>query len=349
MKNSKTRENNILSEKHINSLENKTQQMINNNNNNFNSNKPKENNNKIKNIKAQSYKKFSEGRAYESLKEKLESFLKPKEEKEPNIQSKVFNSMLSSKEELNHNKKVMGNHNKSLVKNIIDKIEILKSNKNQSKSKEYNNYLNEVDKLYAKIKLKEEKDKENLQKYYDELIQKENNEIDNDENNKMKRKKEKEREKEKEKNNIKEKENKKSLIQKSRLEYIIRNLLNNKKYNYFGYHYLVNKINRSKEKNNENIDINKIYSFKNSAPDINLIVDNSNGSNIKIIDEKEFSKFRKKNLKSARVSSNRLTKKEMNINYKKNSDTLPNYIRYVSPRLIVKNITHKIMPPNYLY
>ena len=39
----------------------------------------------------------------------------------------------------------------------------------------------------------------------------------------------------------------------------------------------------------------------------------------------------------------------MNINYKKNSDTLPNYIRYVSPRLIVKNITHKIMPPNYLY
>ena len=87
----------------------------------------------------------------------------------------------------------------------------------------------------------------------------------------------------------------------------------------------------------------------NNAPDINLIVDNSNGSNIKLIDEKEFSKFRKKNLKSARVSSNRLTKKEMNINYKKNSDTLPNYIRYVSPRLIVKNITHKIMPPNYLY
>ena len=350
LKNSKGGENNILSEKHINSLENKTQQMINSNNNNFDSNKPKENNNRIKNIKAQSYKKFSEGRAYESLKEKLESFLKPKEEKEPNIQSKVFNSMLSSKDELNHNKKVMGNHNKSLVKNIQDKIEILKNNKNQSKSKEYNNYLNEVDKLYAKIKLKEEKDKENLQKYYDELIQKENNEIDNDENNKMKRKKEKEKEKEKEKNNIKEKENKKSLIQKSnRLEYIIRNLLNNKKYNYFDYHYLVNKINRSKEKNKENIDINKIYSFKNSAPDINLIVDNSNGSNIKLIDEKEFSKFRKKNLKSARVSSNRLTKKEMNINYKKNSDSLPNYIRYVSPRLIVKNITHKIMPPNYLY
>ena len=193
--------------------------------------------------------------------------------------------MLSSKEDLNHNKKVMGNHNKSLVKNIQDKIEILKNNKNQSKSKEYNNYLNEVDKLYAKIKLKEEKDKENLQKYYDELIQKENNEIDNDENNKMKKKKKKE----KEKNNINEKENKKSLIQKSnRLEYIIRNLLNNKKYNYFDYHYLVNKINISKEKNKENIDINKIYSFKNSAPDINLIVDNSNGSNIKLIDEKKY-------------------------------------------------------------
>ena len=338
---SKGKEMNIQSEKYINSLENKTQLMINTNNNNFNLSKPKENNNKIKNIKAQSYKKLSEGRIYESLKEKFESFLKPKEEKEPNIQSKVFNSLLSSKEELNNNNKIKGNHNKSLIRNIQDKIKILKSNKTESNTKEYNNYLNEIDKLFAKIKLKEEKDNQTLKKYYEELIQKENNEIDNEENNKMKRKKEKEKE------NIKPKENKKNIIQKSnRLENIIRNSLNNKKYNYYDYHYLSNKINKSKDK--ENIDINQMYCFRNSAPDINLIVDNSNDNNIKIIDEKEFLKLKKKNLKSARIYNNKLSKKETNTSYRRNSDTLSNYDRYVSPRLIIKDITHKIMPPNNL-
>ena len=338
---SKGKEMNIQSEKYINSLENKTQLMINTNNNNFNLSKPKENNNKIKNIKAQSYKKLSEGRIYESLKEKFESFLKPKEEKEPNIQSKVFNSLLSSKEELNNNNKIKGNHNKSLIRNIQDKIKILKSNKTESNTKEYNNYLNEIDKLFAKIKLKEEKDNQTLKKYYEELIQKENNEIDNEENNKMKRKKEKEKE------NIKPKENKKNIIQKSnRLENIIRNSLNNKKYNYYDYHYLSNKINKSKDK--ENIDINQIYYFRNSAPDINLIVDKSNDDNIKIIDEKEFLKLKKKNLKSARIYNNKLSKKETNTSYRRNSDTLSNYDRYVSPRLIIKDITHKIMPPNNL-
>ena len=99
--------------------------MANNNINNFtnfnssipleenNSKKNKLNNNtKIKNIKAQSYKTLSEqGYNYDTIKEKYESFLKPKEEKEekePNIQSKVFNSMLSSKSKedlINNNKK----------------------------------------------------------------------------------------------------------------------------------------------------------------------------------------------------------------------------------------------------
>ena len=77
-------------------------------------------------------------------------------------------------------------------------------------------------------------------------------------------------------------------------------------------------------------------------------MDNSNDDNIKIIDEKEFLKLKKKNLKSARIYNNKLSKKETNTSYRRNSDTLSNYDRYVSPRLIIKDITHKIMPPNNL-
>ena len=351
--NSKGKDNNLLTDKFANSLENKTQQIKNPNNNNFNLSKPKENNNKIKNIKAQSYKKFSEGHNFESLKEKYESFLKPKEEKEPNIQSRVVNSLLSSKEDVNNNinNKInnnininFGNHNKSLVRNIQEKIKILKNNKTQNNTKEYNNYIHEIDQRYTKIKLKEEKDNLTLKKFYEELIQKENNDIEKVETNKIKeikRKKEKD-------NTINE--NKTKIIQKSkRLEYIMRNLLNNKRYNYVDYHYLSNKINKKKAKNKENIDINNMQFLRNSAPDINLIVDQSNDENIKIIDENEFSKLRRKNVRSARINNNNTIKNdENNKNQRKNSDVLPNYYKYVSPRLIIRDINHKIMPPNEL-
>ena len=352
--NSKGKENNLLTDKFANSLENKTQQIKNPNNNNFNLSKPKENNNKIKNIKAQSYKKFSEGHNFESLKEKYESFLKPKEEeKEPNIQSRVVNSLLSSKEDLNNNHNNnndninninLGNNNKSLVRNIQEKIKILKSNKSQNNTKEYNNYINEINERYTKIKLKEEKDNLTLKKFYEELIQKENNDIEKEETNKIKENKIK-KEKEKTIN-----ENKTKIIQKSkRLEYIMRNLLNNKRYNYVDYHYLSNKINKNKPKNKENIDINNIQFLRNSAPDINLIVDESNDENIKIIDENEFSKLRRKNVRSARINNNNTIKNdENNKNHRKNSNILSKYYNYVSPRLIIDDINHKIMPPNEL-
>ena len=129
----------------------------------------------------------------------------------------------------------------------------------------------------------------------------------------------------------------------------MRNLLNNKRYNYVDYHYLSNKINKNKPKNKENIDINNIQFLRNSAPDINLIVDESNDENIKIIDENEFSKLRRKNVRSARINNNNTIKNdENNKNHRKNSNILSKYYNYVSPRLIIGDINHKIMPPNEL-
>ena len=103
--------------------------------------------------------------------------------------------------------------------------------------------------------------------------------------------------------------------------------------------------------NKENIDINNIQFYGNNAPDINLIADQSNEDNIKIIDENEFSRLRKKNLRSARNITNNTIKITPNNNgrsYRRNSDNLKNYSKYVSPRLIIKDINHKIMPPNEL-
>ena len=351
-KSSKEKENDLMTEKCINSIENKNQH-INNTNNNFNLSRSKENNNKIKNIKTQSYKKLMKEHNYELIKDKNESFLKPKEEKEPNIQSKVINSLLSSKEDLinNNNNNNISNHNKSLVRNIQEKIKILKNNKTQNLAKEYNDYLNEIDECYNKIKLKEEKDNMTLKKYYNDLVKKEY-EYEVEGNDKIKEIAVK-IEKNKPKETIQKNENKKTnFIQKSkRLEYIMRNLLNNQKYNYFDYHYLSNKLNKTKTMNKENIDINNIQFYGNNAPDINLIADQSNEDNINIIDENEFSRLRKKNLRSARNITNNTIKITPNNNgrsYRRNSDNLKNYSKYVSPRLIIKDINHKIMPPNEL-
>ena len=369
-KSTKNKEQKIILDKGIYFSENKSQQ--NNNSNNFDDNKLKENNNnKIKNIKSQCYKKLSEGNNYnfDSIKEKYESFLKPKEEKEPNIQSKVINSLLSSKEDLNNNNNNnihnnnniptnnnIGNHNKSLVKSIQEKIKILKNNKNQNRNRnEYNNYINEIDECYSKFKLKEEKDNLALEQYYTDLIQKENDIEKKDTLIKKEKYKEKDINKEVIQENIKTNDNKKKIIQKSkRLEYIMRNLLNNKKYNYFDYHYLSNKINKTKSKNKENIDINCMKYLGSSAPDINLIVDESIEDNIKLIDENDFTKFKKNNLRSARTNSTSKNDKNnknnsfRNLTNKRSSENLANYHNYVSPRLIIKNISHKIMPPNEL-
>ena len=341
--------NDLMKEHDILSQEQKTEKIDNNNNNDYNSNIPQEknnnNNNKIKNIKTQSFKK-SDGHKYESIKEKFESFLKPKEDKEPNIQSKVINSLLSSKEDMNNNNNI-GNNNKSLVKNIQEKIKILKDNKNKIQNGKEYNYINEIDECYNKIKSKEEKDNIALEKYYTELQQKEN---ENENNNAIRIKDIKNLESE----NPNKNDNKKTkLIQKSkRLEYIIRNILNNKKYNYVDYHYLSNKINRTKSKTKENLDINCMNIFGQSTPDINLIADQSNDEYIKLIDENYYNKFRNKNLRSVRTNYN-LSKNESNnkiINYRSQSvkKNKSNNYKYFSPRLLIKENSHKIMPPNEL-
>ena len=371
------KENQIKLEKDVFSMESKSQLANNNINNftNFNSSIPLEENNskknklnnntKIKNIKAQSYKTLSEqGYNYDTIKEKYESFLKPKEEKEekePNIQSKVFNSMLSSKskEDLINNNK-MGTHNKSLVKNIQEKIIILKKNKSKNNI-ENNNYIEEIDRCYDKIKKKEEKDNMLLEQFYINLIQKEklldknnNKTIHNEDDiniNNVKKKEEKNNRNRNKNEKVNISENKKTIISKSkRLENIMRNLLNNKKYNYYDYQYLSNKIRKSKSKDKENININT----KHSTPDINLIVEQSTNENIKIIDEEEFTKLKRKNLRSARLS-NYISKKSHNENIiyrnqksERNILNNGNNFKYISPRLILQDITHKIMPPNQL-
>ena len=371
------KENQIKLEKDVFSMESKSQLANNNINNftNFNSSIPLEENNskknklnnntKIKNIKAQSYKTLSEqGYNYDTIKEKYESFLKPKEEKEekePNIQSKVFNSMLSSKskEDLINNNK-MGTHNKSLVKNIQEKIIILKKNKSKNNI-ENNNYIEEIDRCYDKIKKKEEKDNMLLEQFYINLIQKEklldknnNKTIHNEDDiniNNVKKKEEKNNRNRNKNEKVNISENKKTIIYKSkRLENIMRNLLNNKKYNYYDYQYLSNKIRKSKSKDKENININT----KHSTPDINLIVEQSTNENIKIIDEEEFTKLKRKNLRSARLS-NYISKKSHNENIiyrnqksERNILNNGNNFKYISPRLILQDITHKIMPPNQL-
>ena len=348
------KENDLMKEPGLFSKEHKSEKI--NNNKKFNSNIPQEknnNNNKIKNVKAQSYKKLPEDHNYESIKEKFESFLKPKEDKEPNIQSKIINSLLSSKEDMNNNN-IIGNNNKSLVKNIQEKIKILKENKNKIQNGKDYNYINEIDEYYNKIKSKEEKDNLTLEKYYTELQQKEIQNENNDlvrVNNDNKNYKNDEKE-----NSIKNDNKKKKFIQKSkRLEYIMRNILNNKKYNYVDYHYFSNKMNKSKSKNKKNLDINYNKYLGISAPDINLIADQSNDEYIKIIDENELYKFRNKNLRSVRINYN-IGKNDINnkiSNYRNKSSTkiennYSNYYKYFSPKLIIKDITHKIMPPNEL-
>lgn len=308
------------------------------------------NNNKIKNIKTQSYKKLPEGQNFESIKEKFESFLKQREDKEPNIQSKVINSLLSSKEDMNNNNtnNIGNNNNKSLVKNIQEKIKILKDNKNKIQNGKEYDYINEIDECYNKIKSKEENDNLTLKKYYNELINKENDFINEKSNNMGDIK---ETRKKSEIENTKISENKKTIVQKSkRLEYYMRNLLNNKKYNYFDYHYLSNKINKTKTKNKENININNMYYYGNSAPDINLIAEQGSDENIKLIDENDYIKFRRKNIRSSRISNdnNNSMKNIANKNHRRNSDNSLKYSNYVSPRLIIKGINHKIMPPNEL-
>ena len=109
---------------------------------------------------------------YETIKEKYESFLKQKDEKEPNFQSKILNSMFTSKEESN----LMASNN-NLIKNIKEKIQILRNN--NKNSKEHINYSTEIDDYFIKIKQKEEKNNLVLNDLYQDLLKKEKDNINN--------------------------------------------------------------------------------------------------------------------------------------------------------------------------
>ena len=284
--------------------------------------------------------------------------------------------MLNSKDESN-----LVNNKSYLIKNLKEKIQILKNN--NKIIKESIDYNNEIDDFFNKIKQKEEKNNFVLNEYYQGLLNKEKdkknyNNIKNINltNNNNKNIINNDINKEKENSDIIE--NKKLLIQKSnRLQNMMKYILNNQKYKNYEHNnyntitfknnktYLTKDFNEFSVKNNfNNIKLSKY----NNAPDINLIVDENNEENIKIIDEDEYTKLKKKNTKSSRA--NNLTTKliklsENNIKtdrdrfnlfgfYINNHNNNFNFYQHLenknqydfSPRIILKDSTNKIMPPN---
>ena len=282
--------------------------------------------------------------------------MRQKDEKEPNLQSKIMNSMLTSKEDTNNNI--------NLIKNIKEKIKLLKNN-NKNNIKQNINYINEIDDYFIKIKQKEEKNNLILNEYYQNLLKKESNEkkVKND-NNEIEKKN----------------DNKKIVIKKSnRLQNMMKNIINNQKYRYYGPKNnnivsikTISSKNYFPRKENEDIkeltlknNFNNIkFSKYNNAPDINLIVDADNEENIKLIDEDEYSKLKKKNNKSLRNTNIMIERiKESNPkigSYRDRFDLFGfdyfgktnlnfnngNNKNYFSPRIIYLDSNHKIMPAN---
>ena len=288
---------------------------------------------------------------YETIKEKYESFLRQKDEKEPNLQSKIMNSMLTSKEDINNNN--------NLVINIKEKINILKNN--NKIFKENINYSNEIDDYFIKIKKKEEKNNLALNEYYQNLLKREieeKSDYNNNDNNTNLNK------------GIANNDNKKMIIKKSnRLQYMMNNIKKNNKYRYYGlknYKTIPRKTISSKTffPNNKKEDNNIKLSKYNNAPDINLIVDENYEENIKLFDENEYSKLKMKNIKSSRpvnlmIKNIKESTPNLEIyrnrfdlfryyNYGNNNYIFNNekYKDYFSPRIIYYQDSNKIMPAN---
>lgn len=298
----------------------------------------------------------------EIIKDRYESFLKQKDEKEPNLQSKVFNSLLTSKDD-----SYLMNSNNNLIKNIQDTIKILKNNISKDKNNDLNkNYINEIDIYFNKIKQKEEKNNSTLNEYYLGL---------NTKNNKK---------------NIQEKENnkiidKKVMIQRSlRLQNMMDensdyqqyklnrrknyNTNTNIKYDKFSPSQTYNPKQLKKSIHLKEIGIKnnfnyiKLSKYKNNpVPSINLIVDETNYENTKIMDENEYFKLKKKNIKSTRPNLTIKTLKSDNIYSYRNGFDLYRCNNHVnkrstykfgskmnaySSRIILSDINNKIMPPN---
>ena len=326
---------------------------------------------KIQNYNNNDYEEFQNieehDKNYEHLKDRYDSFLRQKDEKEPNIQSKIINSMLTSKDEST-------NSNINLIKNIQDKIKILKNNISKDKNVDLNNnYINEIDNYFNKIKQKVEKNNSVLNEFYQELTI----------NNK----------KHKQEDNIKlkkgkEKGNKKVVIQRShRLQNMVKQILENQKYKNYGkkkYNLNTNpnirydKFNSSKRYNTKNV--NKNFDLKDldiksslndiklspkynhtSALSINLIDEDRKNENEKIIDENEYFKLKMKSIKIAKPNLRIKPLKSDDIYSYRNKFDLYRYsnfgnqrftykfgdkINVYSPRIILSNINNKIMPPN---
>lgn len=298
----------------------------------------------------------------EIIKDRYESFLKQKDEKEPNLQSKIFNSLLTSKDD-----SFLKNNNKNLIKNIQDTIKILKNNINKDKKNDLNkNYINEIDNYFNKIKQKEEKNNSALNEYYLGLNTNNNNKNNQDIEN----------------NNIIDK---KVMIQRSlRLQNMVKqnsdyqkyklnekknyNTSTNIKYDKFTPSQTYNPRQLKKSIHLKEIGIKtnfnyiKLSKYKNNpVPNINLIADEANYENTKIMDESEYFKLKKKNIKTTRPNLTIKTLKSDNINSYRNGLDLYRCNKYVnkrssfkfgskmnaySSRIILSDINNKIMPPN---
>jgi hypothetical protein len=259
------------------------------------------------------------------------------------------------------------NNNKNLIKNIQDTIKILKNNINKDKKNDLNkNYINEIDNYFNKIKQKEEKNNSALNEYYLGLNTNNNNKNNQDIEN----------------NNIIDK---KVMIQRSlRLQNMVKqnsdyqkyklnekknyNTNTNIKYDKFTPSQTYNPRQLKKSIHLKEIGIKtnfnyiKLSKYKNNpVPNINLIADEANYENTKIMDESEYFKLKKKNIKTTRPNLTIKTLKSDNINSYRNGLDLYRCNKYVnkrssfkfgskmnaySSRIILSDINNKIMPPN---
>ena len=185
----------------------------------------------------------------------------------------------------------------------------------------------------------------------------------------------------------KTKGNKKVVIQRShRLQNMIKQILENQKYkNYGKKNQYINpkirydKFSPSKKYNpknvKKNLDLNeldnknyfsdiKLSKFNHtSAPNINLIAEEGNYENTKIINENEYFKLKKRNIKIERPNLTLKPIKSDNIYSYRNKFDLYGYYNFgnqrfsskfgnkmnvniYSPRIILSDINNKIMPPN---
>ena len=327
---------------------------------------------KIQNYNNNDYEEFQNIAEHDNSKDRYDSFLRQKDEKEPNLQSKIINSMMTSKDE-----SYLTNSNNNLIKNIQDKIRILKNNMNKGKNADLNkNYINEIDNYFNKIKQKEEKNNSVLNEFYQEFTinnnKKNNQETDNIiDNNKLKK--------------GKTKGNKKLVIQRShRVQNMIKQILENQKYKNYGKknHNINSKIRYDKfssikkysPKNmKKNLDLNELDNNNHfsviklskynhtSAPNINLIAEKGNNENTKLMNENEYFKLKKRNIKCERPDLTIKPLKPDNIYSYRNKFDFYGYYNFgnqrftskfgdkmtiYSPRMILSDINNKIMPPN---